>query len=237
MALKPLQPIPFGQDELVIVISKGATPEGHTGFAFFDELGCPGLYHLVDHRKLKHESAANNAGWLVERLNLKPLVSKQIVAYARTVMKWANLLNNIDYGVDFIAARGSFLADGTYQPPAGDPGLTCASFVVEVLRCARIDLIQEGTWKPTLYNADWAENVASFFDQRAASWEARSEFDKARVDRERAATIRLSINGLRLMPTEVVGAAALGRNAWPVSFEDVQPEALRVRQELAAAFP
>jgi len=231
MALTPIIPVIFDQDELVVAICRGATPEGHTGLAFFDESNGLIVCHLVDHRALRLDAARPE--WLIQRLGLGPLIGKQLVAYAREVVKWASQLNNIDYGVDFLAARGSFLAGGEYVPPLGEPGLTCASFVVEVLRGMQVELVDERTWKPTLYNADWQESVADIFARRAAAAEVQNRFHDARVCRARVAAISKPLTGLRLMPTEVIGAASMGRPAWPVTFEDVQPAAQNVRDRLA----
>lgn len=222
MAFSPLGGIPFSKDQVAVAVAHSPFGGGHTGIAFHSETQGPQVLHLAWHQLLRVDTipeAIDQGCWVADALPTPPSASKQVVAIVRKV---ATSLAQIDYGADFITARGSFASDGTYKPPEGSTGLTCASFVVEVLRACSIKVVQENTWQPNERNVDWANKVCDHL---------------AKKDPEHAEAVRKNINGLRLIPFEVAGAASSGPASWPVDYATAQTLALPVIAALCALCP
>lgn len=219
MALGILQASSFKKDEVVLAVTNGAFGGGHLGLGFHSARNGPQILHLEWHKKLSvHTIPDELVGcWIAVPLMLPPLVSKTIVAMARTV---ATRGPSINFGINFIAAQGSFSPNGSYKPPKGSDGLTCATFVVEVLRAAMIELVQATEWKAHPANVEWANAVCN-------SLANTHDVDQAHVD-----AVRRNINGLRLRPFEVAGAACLDKKLWPATFDAVQEPAVSVQTGL-----
>jgi hypothetical protein len=160
------------------------------------------------------------ACWAACVLGIPPSASKQLVAFVRAIATRAVAIN---YAVDFVAAKGSFSINGKYKPPKNSYGLTCASFVVEALRGGMVDLVNEVTWREEPANVAWGHAVCDALAKTA--------------DPDHVASVRKSVNGLRLRPFEVAGACELGSAKWPVNFDDVQGPAAKVSAELLPICP
>jgi hypothetical protein len=156
--------------------------------------------------------------WLVARLDLDPDAAEQLTVFVDEVADRLPELCTIPYGPNFLASLGSFAKDGSYSHPENSLGLTCSSFVTEILHAGSIHLVLERSWTFSEANNEWISFVAKLLDRK---------------EPEHAKAIRGSFNGLRLMPTEVAGAATLDRSHWPVTFDNVQMPADRARQALA----
>lgn len=194
----------------------------HVGISFHAVLAGPQILHLKNHLDLASEKIdpALELCWIAAPLELPPSASKQVVAYVRTVAK---RLARINYGTNFLAAKGSFDPKGSYKAPKGSLGLTCASFVLEVLRGASVKLIDEVTWKPTPENRAWAEDVCSWLIKFASA--------------EHVEAVRRGIDGLRLHPWEVAAAGSLPFKQRPAAFEKVSGPASAIDAEITAACP
>ncbi len=216
MAYSPLCLIPFSKEQVAIAVSHSSFNGGHTGIAFHSSQNGPQVLHLAWHRTINLEGipVELNACWIADALPAPPSASKQVVAFVRAV---ASRLPKINYAIDFIASKGSFDNKGHYKPPKGSKGLTCASFVVEVLRACQIDLVKETTWMPDPANLVWATKVCDYLNH---------------TDPAHALEVSKSVHGLRLLPFEVAGAASNGPKCWPVNYTDAQKYAIPVRQQL-----
>lgn len=222
MAFTNLNTSSFTKDQVAIGVSHSSMGAGHIGLAFHSAKNGPQLLHLAWHRKLEVDAIPSDLKtcWVSSVLGIPPSASKQLVAFVRAV---ATRGATINYAVDFIAAKGSFSANGTYKPPKNSNGLTCASFVVEVLRGGMIDLVKEKTWRADPANEVWGQAVC---DELAKS-----------TDPEHVALVRNSVNGLRLRPFEVAGAGQLSYKLWPAEFDTVQEPANTVVAELLPICP
>lgn len=222
MGYSPLEGVPFSVDQLAVAVTRGGFNGGHSGLAFHHGVHGPQVLHLAWHKKLLLEAvpeAVSSSCWVAAPLSLPPSASKQIVAYVRTV---AGMMPTIDYGTNFLASIGSFSHDGSYTPPAGSKGLTCASFVVEVLRGGKVNLVDESTWESNGLNVQWANSVCDYL---------------ARYDPVHAEAVRRDINGVRLIPFEVAGAASNSYASWPIDYTTAQQLAPTVAAELCASCP
>lgn len=212
----------FRTDQVVIAISKSHYDGGHIGLGFHSVKSGPQVLHLAWHQKLCVHSIPDEleASWFVEVLSIPPSASKQLVSLIRAV---ATRLPKINYGINFMVTRGAFDANGNYKLPKNGDGLTCATFILEVLRAGMVRLLKEETWLYSAANVDWANSVC---DQLAKT-----------VSSEHAEIVRKNMNGLRIRPFEVAGAAQLGSKKWPADFECVQAPAELLKNELNTLCP
>jgi hypothetical protein len=115
-------------------------------------------------------------------------------------------------------------------------GLTCSSFVVEVLRGFHLDLIDESTWPSSDDNVKWANDIAAFFADIAGKFRTANQNQVAEMYEGRAKVIAGDASqGLRLLPTEVAGAVSMAQAGWPVAYQDAQGPANLARTELSQA--
>lgn len=223
MAIANLTTIPFDRDHIAIAVTHSPLGAGHIGLAFHSAKEGPKVLHLEWHHRLKVHSIERELTppcWVAESLNVPTSLSKQLVAIVRTVAARGARIN---YGLNFVTAKGSFDATGKYKPPSGSDGLTCASFVVEVLRASSIDLVQIASWPKTAANEVWGNTVCEMLARTA--------------DADHLAAVKRNVSGLRLRPFEVAGAARLGPRSWPALFDIVQEPADEIAAELAEKCP
>jgi hypothetical protein len=216
--------VPFTKEQVAIAVSHSRLGAGHIGIGFHSVKSGPQVLHLAWHRRLEVHQIPDGLGacWAGSPLPVPPVASKQLVAFVRAV---AARCPKINYGLNFLTARGSFAANGSYRPPKNSNGLTCATFVVEVLRGGRIDLIKEGTWRADAANVEWGNAVCAQLERPPAA------------DADHVALVRGNISGLRVRPFEVAGAADLGHASWPADFDSVQAPARQVAADLASICP
>lgn len=219
MTYASLRAISFEKEQVVIAVSRSHLGGGHIGIGFHSVRNGPQILHLEWHRKLRAHSIPMElvTCWIASPLRIPSGASKAIVAMARAI---ATRGTTINYGINFIAARGSFDPNGIYKPPKGSDGLTCATFIVELLRAGKVDIVKSASWKAHAANTDWANIVCN-------SLATTPDVDQAHVD-----AVRSNINGLRMRPFEVAGAANLDPKSWPAEFDIVQAPAQYVADQL-----
>jgi hypothetical protein len=222
MQLTNLCSLSFGKDQLAIALSHSPMGAGHIGIAFHSAKEGPQVLHLAWHVKLQTDAIPDELKtcWAAFILPLPPMASKQVVALTRVIAKRQA---RIAYGIDFQASENSFSANGAYSPPKGSNGLTCASFVLEVLRRGSVDLIKSSSWRANPLNVEWGQQVCDLLSQTAPP--------------EHVEAVKRDISGIRLRPAEVAGAAALGANQWPADFDQVQEPASQVWNALNTVCP
>lgn len=220
MVFQSYELLRLNEHAIAIGLTHGGLGGGHVGI-FFNEKGeQPRLLHLQWHQRLRVDTLPIEGCWIAAFLDVPPVASKQVVAQIRAISR---KLPKINYGIDFIASQGSF--QGTvYTAPKGSNGLTCASFVLEILRAGAIHLIEEATWQPSAANTAWGQEVCR---QLLATTK-----DEKHVD-----AVSRSFNNLRLIPYELAAAAALPQDQRPVSFDAIQPLAQAAKNILEATCP
>ena len=219
MTFENLRSIQFNKDQIVMAVTHSPLRAGHLGLCFHSEDDGPKLWHLAWHRFVHLDALPQDLGddcWIGAVLAVPAVLSRQLVATIRVAAK---LGPRINYGLNFLASRGSFNASGEYTPPEGSDGLTCASFVLEVLRSKAVDLVRSETWRESQENVEWAELVCG------------------QLPSVHAAAVRRNINGLRLRPYELAGASQISYQQWPVSFDQVQEPARQVERVLNSVCP
>lgn len=211
------------RDEVAIAVGHSRYDGGHLGLIIHAAKDGPHVLHLAWHKDVQFNKIPDELKqcWMFHTLDLPSSTAKQVVAFIRAV---AAKNPKICYGINFLAANGSFQPNGSYKAPKGSDGLTCASFVVEVLRGASVKLLQLETWDESTANTEWGNRVCD-------------DLGRSGVDPEHIQAVRDNIKGLRLMPFEAAAAVEMGRQAWPVSFNDVQGPAHAVAAQLIAFCP
>lgn len=223
MTFSPLVEVKLTETQIAIALCASDLGGGHIGIAYHSEQG-PSVLHLAWHKKLdliRIPEEPHDFCWISTTLDLPPLASKQVVAYIRVV---ESNMPTINYGTDFVASKGSFDASGTYCPPEGSLGLTCASFVLEVLRGASVDLIQSETWQPSEENKTWKAEVCTLLERYG-------------VDQNHVDAVKNNTNGSRLRPYELAGSAMLPRDKWPTNFSLAQSLATTAENALTNFCP
>jgi|GEM_PF-1442177 hypothetical protein len=211
----------FSADNVAIAISHGAFG-GHIGVAFHSNGAGPQLLHLRFHQDLDVEAfPPTRPCWIATVVQLPIPASKHLVGIVRYVAK---NLPRINFGVDFIAARGSFSATGVYNPPPGSNGLTCATFVTEIFRAAALTLIREQSWQPHPDNYQWSAEVIDELRRRGAS-------------QGHLMAVALSFRGLRVRPEEVGAAADSPVGLRPLDFASARAGAPAVQGILNSCCP
>jgi hypothetical protein len=220
MAFGTVNNVVLSEDEIALALFHSTLGGGHLGIIFNEkgnqlkvmELGWHHTFYVSD---IPHRSCG-----IAIPLTLPPKAGKSVVATVRAVSRKKP---KISYGIDFIASKGSFVGS-VYTPPKGSDGLTCSSFVLEVLRSAAVPLIQEQTWTASDANREWAATVISFLRDSGA--------DAKHVD-----AVERGVSGLRLVPFELAAAASMPLEQRPASYSDVQAIAGELRNQLNTACP
>jgi len=211
-----LAELQLAKDRVGIVVSKGMG-DGHVGLLYHAKDGVR-ILHMAWHEQVKNEALDRGLRecWIVGLLDIPPGLNKHLVSSIRAL---AQKIPKIGYGIDFIASAGS-IKDGKYRQPRRSQGLTCASFVYEVLSGAAVQLIKPETWRPNDANKRWASDVCKVLTEKGAS-------------PGHVAAVREGINGLRLLPFEVSAAATHSYQNRPLTFDAVQPLCKPVESRLS----
>lgn len=210
----------LGEHEIALALFHSDLGGGHLGIVFNEKGNRLKLLELGWHHKLFVKDLPLPKCGIAIPIALPPAASKGVVAVVRAISR---KLPKISYGIDFIASKGSF-AGSVYSAPRGSAGLTCASFVLEVLRTAGVPMILEETWRESDLNRDWGNEVVRILEEHGA-------------DHKHVAAVRQGINGLRLIPFELAAAATLPLNERPAAFESVQEIAAELRNQLTRICP
>ena len=208
MAFVNLNNATFRKDEVAVAMTHGTLGGGHLGIAFHHAKLGPQVVHLAWHRKLVVEAIPIDKCWIAATVPLTPALAKQVVGMVRAV---AHRLPTINYGINLVAAKGSFAVNGSYKAPKGSDGLTCASFVCEVFSAAKVPLIIMPTWKEDEKNKVWASAVLQKLIE---------DKDKGKVSQDHIDAVAANVkNGLRVRPAEVVAAALMQPPNRPATYE------------------
>lgn len=175
----------------------------HVGILYCEQ--GPKVLHMLGHLKVRAEELAvclARSCWIARLVDIPAYAQKHFAAILQAV---ARSQPQIPFGLNLLAARGSFDPHGQYTAPAGSDGLTCASFVSEVFRSAALDIVDETTWPVALENMEWGNRVIELLQRLNAK-------------PEHIAAVRDGFVGLRLHPFEVGAASARSFAEWPIQY-------------------
>lgn len=197
-----------------IGIRKTAASSWHVGLLHVQE-ELPWFLHLAWHLDLRNECFEQSRhAWVL--LDVPPGRIRTIAAYFRRVWK-RNQSRGVPYGLRYDAT--SFHDDGRLLLGPTEHGLTCATFVIAVLRGARINLVDVSSWPQRTDDIVWHETVVETLRKHGAA-----ESHIVAVEGE--------IGCARFRPLEVAGAASRGK--LPAHFNVAASAALEISEAFEA---
>jgi len=191
------------------------TNREHVGIIFRDDDDQPHLLHLASHRRLRCDDVIDGHAWVAPAI--APELLPSIAAMCARVAK-RNAMG-IPYGFRYDASR--FASDGQFVLGKDEHGLTCATFVLAVLRSAGVELLTRDEWPP---RPDDMVRFAKILKALRSVGAEDAYFD----------ALEAEVTAVRFRPTEVAGASA-GR--LPCSFADAAAAAAAIEGFLAAHSP
>lgn len=172
----------------------------HAGIVFQDQGTTPVWMHLEDNLRALKRNGPPSQGWYVD-LELNPLEAFALIAWLRLVL--INSDRRVRYGFSD-SVRSWFDDDGRFVPGDSGEGLTCASFVIAVLKAGGIDLLDFETW-PTRANQD-QEPKQRYVDTVNQHYSVLSDEEKIHFD----SLCQLSPSA-RCLLRELFGAACVSQ--------------------------
>jgi hypothetical protein len=154
--------------------------------------GSPDENYLWEQIQLDETNSSYVASWLDDR-RAKP--------------------DNIPYGFSISGEVFDGDNDDFIDPPLGE-GLTCATFIIAVLKHLKFPLIKEETW-PVNRRDDvaWQTGILQQLERTGAS--------QLHVE-----ALRSNVGAVRYRPEEICGAACL--DDWPVAYDDASTTAAEI---------
>lgn len=191
------------------------TNREHVGIIFRDDDDQAHLLHLASHRRLCCDDALEGHAWVAPAI--APELLPSIAAMCARVVK-RNAMG-IPYGFRYDASR--FASDGQLVLGNDEHGLTCATFVLAVLRSAGVELLKREEWPS---RPDDMVRFAKILKALRSASAEDAYFD----------AIEAEVTAVRFRPTEVAGASA---GQPPCSFADAVAAAAAIEGFLAAQAP
>lgn len=216
----------ISEEQVAIVISHGGFG-CHAGLLFKNSSKEACVLHLAWHKKLKAEIfPGSQMCWVAVIPNLPKATAKTLVGNLRKIAKKDSTSQSplqIEYGVKVLEAVGSFSMNGDYKATKKGNGLTCATFVTELLRAIGLPILDENTW-PEGVNQEWIDAIAN-------------ELQSSGAEDNHVTSVRACINARRILPAEVAAGANLPFKEWPGNHEIVSPLSPEVVSALSQLCP
>lgn len=203
-------------DEITLVVAIAGHPitltdgQRHTGFIARGNDGNLWQLHQAWHNRFRCDPAQPQYAYTTST-RLDEFASAPIIGFLFALHDDTN--GHIPYSI--IYEPLNYFSEGHYVLTAPGQGLTCATFVLEVLRQHGIDVIDRDTW-PTNTNAGWQTNILSNFAPTSEEFLAQC-----------AAIGKVA----RFTPEEVVGAVYHFTDA-KIIYAEAQSAAVEVVDEL-----
>ena len=191
----------------------GGFGAGHTGIVYVDASGQKKMLHLCSHHKLKSEVFDDD--YLEFCIKTSEEVGKQLLAI---IIVLAEFLPEIPYGVGVASAAGSFVS-GRYIKPDLNDGLTCATFVTTLFSDYKFPLVQVDTWECSSEGEEWGRLVLKNLQAK-------------KVDEQHIERVLNNLNGVRVRPDEVAGAASMTPDV-PIEYETAKIAARNIVEKYA----
>lgn len=202
------------------VFVKGERELDHVGLLYaFESKSDAGVkaetreLHFVTNEKIIHQKLKTTRRYLHAPLGLDEYNAIAFAAYLTVVANKYETKPPILYGMDWLGAKDSFDDEGNYLKPWDTSGLTCATFVCELLRGCDWDPVDDRTW-PRDHPDDlhWREEKIAEYVARQR--EERTAITPAQIDDMKAVS-----PFVRLRPEQIAGAASSSQAEWPTDYE------------------
>lgn len=189
-------------DFVAVSFERADANQNHAGLCIREGTDPATLVELQWHHRLEVGPVREPVRLAV--LDIDPLRLPAVVGYIRSV--GLNPKDRIPYGVAlpddcFDATSGAWLLGPTGR------GLTCATFVVAVLRATGLKMLDLGTWQLRADDEVWRQRIIAALRRDPAN---RQQADH--IEREGTCA--------RFRPEEVAGAGLVPASGWPVGFAE-----------------
>jgi hypothetical protein len=215
MAVHDSRNVPFDElSFLGVAVCEVDADQIHVGFLYKLDDGEVRLCHFARHFALRDHPPSPNYLW--QNMGLDETSRHFVAAY---VANYRINPANIPFGIDpggacFDSVTGDFI-----RPPLGK-GLTCATFIIAILKANGFSLLIENQWPNRPDDDEWQEKILRVLAEHCDDPE---HFEAAERD----------IGAKRYRPEEVAGAATL--EAWPVEFNDARSVANEILRDISNA--
>ena len=174
--------------------------QNHCGIIYRVDSGELFIIHLAWNYRLMNDPLSPNYQWA--RTTLSSRDQRTLAGLCCAI--W-NAKPEIPYGFDPDTIRFDPTTGNIVPAPTGK-GLTCASFVLAVLKALQFDLLNETEW-PENANEAWQVHIVDSLERSSAS-------------PEQVCAVKRDVGSRRYRPEEVAGASTDG--SWPVGFKRAQ---------------
>ncbi|WP_291997005.1 hypothetical protein [Candidatus Accumulibacter sp. ACC012] len=205
---------PFPTDEMLgIAIGTPNSPnQRHIGFIYrLNEESDPRFCHLAWHHILCDELYEPPYLWGASALD--QVNNTVMAAYVATLQQNSNVVN-YGFSVDGLFFRD----DGQYVVQPIGRGLTCATFILVVLRRNGFELLKTDDWGDRPGDAEWQNQIIEVLDRCAP---------------EHAEAMKQDIGASRFRPEEVAGGMI--SEGIPLSLSDAEKLAGEILQDIQRA--
>jgi hypothetical protein len=173
-------------------------PQLHCGILHVDNNKKVSFLHLAWHSKLENELPSSYP----EFLFVLPAIGsrKKLLVNAMCRRVWERYKEDgLPYGLGY--SDGFFFGQEGILDLNGRCGLTCATFVLAILKSSKIDLLRLSDWPTNRQgDADWHNNIVS---------ELKRTQKKFKISDNHIRNVEAEIGCARYRPQEVAGAIAL----------------------------
>jgi hypothetical protein len=130
-----------------VSIGLECAPLEHSGIYYSTILGERRLLHFGNHHTILDDSPLVQAKFSWARPNLRPHHVPQIEELCVLIAdNRAAIQSMIPYGFKYSEASLFSVFDGSFKAADGTTGLTCATFVLAILRTAGVRLVKTASW-------------------------------------------------------------------------------------------
>lgn len=157
-------------------------------------------------------------GMLVADLEVPALRQPAMRVYFERVASKAGAA--VPYGVTIPHDQCFDSVTGAWLLGPFGPGLTCATFVIAVLKRLGLEFVATDTWMHRPEDALWRDEIIALLRKHNMS--------------EQADFVERQDRCVRIRPIEVAGAATVPQGEWPVNYARAIDRADAIRPELVA---
>lgn len=188
----------------------------HAGMLHRPQEEVVNMLDLANDHWLRNSPPSNKYAWVQLELPAVRLLS--VAAMCRRIAKlYASPARRLPYAFRYIETI--FSVDGKMLLGKSEHGLTCATFILAVLKSAGVDLLKLGEWPQRDGDVDRHRELLAMLQ------------GDSNVSRAHIAEVAAEVRCVRYRPEEVVGAASSAQ--LPVSFVDAETAAGRLTQAFA----
>ena len=207
-------------------------PEPQNGDAGADEFaGETRTLHFLTNEMIEDAPLNPKKKYAHAAMNLHPILAKGFAGFLAAISKINGEKPPILYGLNWAGAKDSFDDKGKYIKPHSIDGLTCATFMSELMnRFFKKNPVEMSTWpEDHTDDLEWRTEVL-------AKYRKRINLGKSAITEEQVVAMESIKPFIRLRPVQMAAASATDSSSWPMKNYDVTALAVKVTEDFQAAF-